>query len=280
MSRSPSNSTGGRHGDVIDPAGLLLRLALCPDGEADLTAQELKAARQILCGPGGLAYAYRVLDDVALLREAHGAAPIDDHDAPHHSALTALLLDETLDLDDATGLATPPQHLPLGQTLRAFFLRTKGLFAGGGLVAAAAALALFVYPSGPIDDVPSQPLPPGVKALHHEGLVPAPFVVDSLKVLGPLSSDLVLEGLSQNVRELMHCAERPARFHLAFTVTPQGLVSKVVVDGVAQAQGTFVERCLSDVVTHTAFAFQEVVTEVSLDLERTEGLNKSGSLAN
>ncbi len=270
----PTETTEAADRRAIDPGGLLLRLAFSEPGEHDLSADEFDRAKAILCSSGGLAYAYRVLDDAALLREQYGAEISFNDNAPPHNCLTELLLDDSLDLSDDTGLAPPkPQPAPASPLEGALqWLRSmRVLLAGGGMVATAAA-AFLLFPLVEDNRVTGgQPVGSGVKSPHHDSFFAPPFRLVSATATGKLERSVVLEGLSHAIRDLERCGDQAERWTLSFSISPQGLASKIVVN-VASASTSTVSSstaCIRGVLKRTAFGFESAPTAVVVVLDRT-----------
>lgn len=246
---------------LLDPKGLLLRLAFAAPEDHDLSGRELSDARAILCAPGGLAYAYRVLDDAALLREQLGTTEFDPN-APQHNALTELLLDDSLDIDDTVGLAAPkappPRIFDVLSSLRLFF-------AGGGLVAAGV-LAFLLLPAP--DGVHNRGVDTregngrGVKSPHVDRFFAPPLRLVSDRVDGPLSRQSVLDALSRSVRDLALCSRTAGEWTIRFEISEQGLANAIDVRSPASDAGSAHHACVADAVRHTAFDFAPTKTSV------------------
>lgn len=277
----------------LDPKGLLLRLAFAAADAHDLSAKELSAAKAILCAPGGLGYAYRVLDDAALLREQLSTTAFDPN-APLHNALTQLLLDDTLDLDDEVGLAAPNPAKTIFDILSSLRL----FFAGGGVLATAALLVVLLPTNATDESAPSPTIAPArvaqtstakgaVKGPHVDRFFSPPLRLVSDVVTGPLSRESVLDSLSRSVRDIARCGSGPGEWTLRFDVNAQGLAANIDVVTAAATSSTHGDRdsrvtsserlgerqaeCVADAVRHTAFDFAPQKTRVHLVIAHTGG---------
>ncbi len=214
----------------FDPDGLLLDIAAGPAGE--LSGADLAEARRLLQRPGGLAYSYQLLDDLALLARAAGVPE------------RASLLDELLaDLDEQPLV---PAHA----------LRRIG--AGAAFAVLAASLLLFIKPDEP-----------GVKSLPglHE-----PVRVVGVQVEGPLSEDAVRRGLAIKVRPLLRCTDDETTLRVSLLISSHGIVEQVSIDSVqierlldADAEEA-VGRCVRDVLAKASFDFHRASSRASVTL--------------
>jgi hypothetical protein len=214
--------------DLDDDA--LLTLAL-DHGEAvdDVTRAR---ARRLLRAPGGLARAYRVLDDVGSVCGVVGVDPV----VVARSPLAQLLEREA-------SAAAPPSSASL---LRSWLVP---------LSAAAAALAVFVVVGkGGVTG-------PGTKGVSLTG---QPLVLVAVReARGPLGSAGVVAGLEARADDIARCSDRDVVVDVSFRVGGDGLVERAT----GRAADRAVARCVTGVIEGTAFALHDEATEVDAGIE-------------
>lgn len=272
---------------TLDPEGLLQDLSVAIDDDETPSPQDLERARALLRQPGGIAYAYALVDQAVLAAEATGAtAPERFVDSPLASLLADVCEEEweweeaagsgpRLVHDDAPNTARPTasnapsnaspkeeqrltpaandddENGPGAKIIRLFGPATA-------LLAAAAAILFFVRPA---DEGP------GVK-----GIVAAPMVAEVVARDGPLSSTAAIDGLRTVQKQLDACGvAAPAVVDVGFAISGEGVVDRtgddaikttVVSGDVSGAQS----RCLKNAVSQAAFGFERAPTLVMMRL--------------
>lgn len=266
----------------LDPEGLLQELSVAIGDDETPSPQVLERARALLRQPGGIAYAYALVDQAVSAAEATGAsAPERYVDSPLATLLAEVCEDEwEWDEPAETGPRLVPQEAsaqaqPLvpaandddegGQGAK--IIRLFG--PATALLAAAAAVLFFVRPADDGDG-------PGVK-----GILSAPMVAEVVARDGPLSKTAAIDGLRTAQKQLDACGLKgPAVVDVGFAVSDGGVVDRTgsdaikttVVSGeVSDAQ----TRCLQDAVGQAAFGFERAPTLLMVRLTFRSGEDSS-----